>query len=195
MLNLNFFHVIILLNIQMDEYIFDSQSEEQLWGDNKPFKLEKIEDVFKHMNEDLFKMLENQHGDMQIRDVFKHMDEDLFKILETQRDDDVFGSLEPSSLNEYTYGQCLLGVNCTNPATHLLGARYKSLKSIKTFSCEKHVSFNMVPIDSWLCKASINSGPKCINKARCYIDYKYGPIYCPFHAKKIWLNDKYTTNK
>lgn len=195
MLNLNFFHVIILLNIQMGEYIFESQSGEQLWGDNKLCKLEKIEDVFEHMDENLFKMLEPQHNNMHIRDVFEYMDEDLFKILENQQDDDVFGLLKSSSLKKYTYGKCLLGVNCTKPATHLLGTHYKSLKSIKTFSCEKHVSFNMVPIDSWLCKASINSGPKCINKARCYIDYKYGPIYCPFHAKRIWLNDKYTTNK
>lgn len=162
--------------IMENEYVFNME-EQQLWGSNKlPVCELNVEDMFNNMNEDLFREL----ADGSPINESVSINADKLQIMNPRK--------------RAVYGRCSLGVGCTKPATHLWAANItKSLRGVKIFSCEKHVSFNMVPLDKWLCKASQAENPeyKCTNKARCYIEYRQGPLYCFRHAKKIWSNRIY----
>jgi len=180
------------------DYVLDPQNEAQLWGSNKlPVSELNIEEMFRNMNEDLFRTLEMRHD---IEEVFAVTDEELFRQLGTleniKLEEDADSTPILRSHKIPTYGKCMLGVGCTKPATHIRSLKYgKSLLSKKILACEKHASFNMVLLDKWLCRAaSYNNGRhRCIKKAKCYIDYRTGPVYCPDHARKFWSNRSYIT--
>jgi len=180
------------------DYVLDPQNEAQLWGPNKlPVSELNIEDMFYNMNEDLFRTLEMRQD---IGAIFSVTDEELFRNLSTfetakLEDDTDTMSILPSN-KMYTYGKCMLGIGCTKPATHILAPKSgKSLWCKKTLACEKHVSFNMVSLDKWLCRAIIydNGRHRCIKKAKCYITYVTSEIYCPAHTRKFWPNRNYIT--
>lgn len=178
-----------------EDYIFDLQNDDQLWGDNKLPEL-NVEDMFKNMNEDLFNKLENMAI---IDDTYLGLNKEISKS-QTSKDiikEDI-AHIKPISGKILMYGICSLGSGCKKPATHMYPFKEsKTLQSIKMFSCETHTLNNMVSIDSWLCKSSKSKHyyERCRNKARCYIEDQSNPVYCPTHANIHWPNCKYKTNK
>lgn len=171
-----------------NDYVFDLQDEQRLWGDNKlPLgDVFNIEYMFKSMNNDLFEKLEEQPNVV-----------DLLGLFDWEEEEEYTNPIPVSRLiKKPVYGKCLSGNNCDRPATHLqANSQNRCLKSVKRFSCIKHVSPKMVSLDQWLCKAPDfeTAQRRCKHKARCYIDFRYGSIYCPRHAAKFWKDVEYYT--
>lgn len=174
-------------------YVFN-QSENELWGDNKlPVSRLNIVDMFETMNKDLFEALEKPPSFEEI--LMNTTDENLFRQLEIEVVDMTWMGSASTPDKLLVMDKCS---SCNDFALYILPHyNAKTLRGIKVLACAEHKMFDMVPMDSWLCKAPAHSESKsrCRSKALCRISGKQFNKYCPGHARLFWLGRNYIQDR